>query len=223
MSDAAARDLRVVGVGRERVICHPTVNRYRRERQPTGDGRRDNPSRALTAPGERQHVDGCDERALGPHRDEERRDDRLPRGWTNQRKRDEAGECHGLHARRGVEQEGHIEREKEAGEEGRAIVTAPDERGDHDQRRRDAQHLGGYPDIDAEPRGAREQQHPQQRRVPFDVLAGVVPCAESIPFGQVARISKRDVGIVERRARQDRRQCCRDSHRPEREHERGAS
>src|SRR6476659_5348659 len=124
MSDAAVRHLRVVGIRRERVIGDPAVNRDCRKRRPSGGCRSDDPASALTAPREREHTDTCDERALGPHGDEQRRDDWLPRGWTNERKRDEAGEGQGLHARRGVEQEGHIEREKETGEKGRAIVTA---------------------------------------------------------------------------------------------------
>ena len=163
VSDAAARDLRVVGVGRERAICHPTVNRDRHERQPAGDRRRGDPSPALTPPGERQHVDTRDERALGPHRDEERRDDRLPLRWTDQRKRDEAGERHGLHARRGVEREWQVQREEDASQHGRTIVAAPEEHGHHGQRRRSPEHLGRYPNIYAEPRGAAEQQRPQQR------------------------------------------------------------
>ena len=129
VSDAAARDLRVVGVGRERAICHPTVNRDRHEHQPAGDRRRGDPSPALTPPGERQHVDTRDERALGPHRDEERRDDRLPLRWTDQRKRDEAGERHGLHARRGVQHEWQVQREEDASQHGRTIVAAPEEHG----------------------------------------------------------------------------------------------
>jgi hypothetical protein len=34
-----------------------------------------------------------------------------------------------------------------------------------------------------EPRSAAEQQRPQQGRVAFDVLAGMIPGTESIPFG----------------------------------------
>ena len=163
VSDAAACDLGVVGVGRERAVRHPTVNRDRDERQPAGDRRRSDPSPALTPPGERQHVDTRDERALGPHRDQERRDDRLPRRWTDQCKRDEAGERHGLHSRRGVQREWQVQREEDASQHGRPIVAAPEEHGHHGQRRRNPEHLGRYPDVRAEPRGAAQQQRPQQR------------------------------------------------------------
>ena len=183
MPKAAARDLRVVRVWRERVIRRPAVNRDRGKRQGGDKRRRDYPSPALASPGERQHVDGRDEHALRAHRDEEQRDDRLPRGWTDQRKCDEAGERHGLHARRGVQHERQIDREEETGKEGGAIVGAPDECGNDDKRRRGAQHLRRQPNIDAEPGGAGEQQRPQQRRVTFDVLAGAIPCAESVSVG----------------------------------------
>ncbi len=214
VSDAAARDLRVISVGRERAIGHPTVNRDRDERQPAGDRRRGDPSPALTPPRERQHVDTRDERALWPHRNEERRNQRLPARWTDQRKHDEAGERHRLHARRRVERERQVQREEDARQHGRTIVAAPEEHGDHGQRRCNPEHFGRDSNIDAEPPGAAEQQRPEQRGVAFDVLAGAIPGTEPIPFRQMARISKRDVGIVERQARrQENRQSGDERHR----------
>ena len=43
------------------------------------------------------------------------------------------------------------------------IVAAPEEHGQHNERRPNPEHLGRYPNIYAEPRGAAEQQGPQQR------------------------------------------------------------
>src|SRR5262249_37699145 len=63
------------------------------------------------------------------------------------------------------------------------------------------------------PSGAGEQQGPQQRRVAFDVLAGAIPCAESISLGEVARVSKRDIGIIDRRPRHEYGQRYGDGHR----------
>ena len=62
--------------------------------------------------------------ALRARRDKERRDDRLPGGWTDQGKRDEARKRHGLHTRRGVEHERHVHREEETRKEGGPIVWA---------------------------------------------------------------------------------------------------
>ena len=50
----------------------------------------------------------------------------------------------------------------------------------------------------------------------------MIPCAESIPFRQMARISERDIGIIERQARQEHRQSCGDRHRRGRKQDRFA-